>query len=226
MEPGPRRMAGRSRPRSGRSRPRGAGRSGRRRRYGCRTTAPGGPCSSPSTRCASPAGPSPMAVSQDGSPGFGPFHSAKSRTSSLAYSSASTRSPDPQLLRVEPGQPAVGRPRGDPEEDRAVVGPVGVAALEQRRDEVDDLRRCARSRAAGRRASSCAGRRHRPGTARGSAPRARRCPMPRPPRPRMILSSMSVMFMTQRTRLARQRRWRTSRSANRNERKLPTWAGP
>ena len=34
---------------------------------------------------------------------------------------------DAQLLRVEPGEPAVRRPRGDPEEDRAVVGPVGVA---------------------------------------------------------------------------------------------------
>ena len=37
--------------------------------------------------------PSPMSVAHDGSPGLGPFQSAKSRTSSLAYSSASTRSP-------------------------------------------------------------------------------------------------------------------------------------
>ena len=41
-----------------------------------------------------PGRPSPTAVvDSDGSPGLGPFHSAKSRTSSLAYSSASTRSP-------------------------------------------------------------------------------------------------------------------------------------
>ena len=40
-----------------------------------------------------PGRPGPMAVSHDGSPSFGPFHRAKSRTSSLAYSSASTRSP-------------------------------------------------------------------------------------------------------------------------------------
>ena len=40
-----------------------------------------------------PGRPGPIAVSHDGSPGFGAFHSAKSRTSSLAYSSASTRSP-------------------------------------------------------------------------------------------------------------------------------------
>src|SRR6476619_7615712 len=40
-----------------------------------------------------PGRPSPMVVDHDGSFGFGPFHSAKSRTSSLAYSSASTRSP-------------------------------------------------------------------------------------------------------------------------------------
>ena len=79
-----------------------------------------------------PGRPGPIAVSHDGSPGFGPFHSAKSRTSSLPYSSASTRSPDPELLGVEAGEAAVGGPRGDPEEDRAVLGPVGVAALEQR----------------------------------------------------------------------------------------------
>ena len=30
-----------------------------------------------------PGRPGPIAVSHDGSPGFGPFHSAKSRTSSL-----------------------------------------------------------------------------------------------------------------------------------------------
>ena len=40
-----------------------------------------------------PGRPGPTAVSHDGSPGFGPFQSAKSRTSSLPYSSASTRSP-------------------------------------------------------------------------------------------------------------------------------------
>ena len=40
-----------------------------------------------------PGRPGPIAVSHDGSPGFGPFHRAKSRTSSLPYSSASTRSP-------------------------------------------------------------------------------------------------------------------------------------
>ena len=90
------------------------------------------PCSSPSTRCASPAGPARSRVSHDGSPGFGPFQSAKSRTSSLPYSSASTRSPTRSWLGIEPGEAAVRRPRRDPEEDRAVVGPVGVAALEER----------------------------------------------------------------------------------------------
>ena len=40
-----------------------------------------------------PGRPGPIAVSHDGSPGFGPFQRAKSRTSSLPYSSASTRSP-------------------------------------------------------------------------------------------------------------------------------------
>ena len=40
-----------------------------------------------------PGRPAPIAVSHDGSPGLGAFHSAKSRTSSLPYSSDSTRSP-------------------------------------------------------------------------------------------------------------------------------------
>ncbi len=35
---------------------------------------------------------------------------------------------DPHAVRIEASQPAVGGPRGDPEEDRAVVGAVGVAA--------------------------------------------------------------------------------------------------
>ena len=47
--------------------------------------------------------------------------------------------PHPEPFGVEAGQSAVGRPRGDPEEDRAVVGPVGVAALEQRGDQVGHL---------------------------------------------------------------------------------------
>ena len=41
--------------------------------------------------------------------------------------------PHPQSVGVEARQPTVRRPRRDPEEDRPVVGPVGVAALEQRR---------------------------------------------------------------------------------------------
>ena len=39
---------------------------------------------------------------------------------------------DLQLLGVEPRKPAVGGPGRDPEEDRAVVGPIGVVAVEQR----------------------------------------------------------------------------------------------
>ena len=48
--------------------------------------------------------------------------------------------PNPELIRVEPRQPAVGGQGRDPEEDRAVVGPVRVLVFEERRDEVDDLR--------------------------------------------------------------------------------------
>ena len=46
---------------------------------------------------------------------------------------------DPQLLGIEAGQPPVRRPRRDPEEDRAVVGAIGVAPLEQGLDQRDDL---------------------------------------------------------------------------------------
>ena len=53
-----------------------------------------------------PGRPGPMAVSQDGSPGLGPFQSAKSRTSSLPYSSASTRSP----TRIASGSRRARRP--------------------------------------------------------------------------------------------------------------------
>ena len=118
-----------------------------------------------------PGRPSPIAVSHDGSPGLAPFHSAKSRTSSLAYSSASTRSPTRSCSGIEAGQPAVRRPRGDPEEDRPVVGPIGVAALEQGLDERHDRRRCARSPAAGRRVSSSGAPRRPRRTPRGTARR-------------------------------------------------------
>ena len=47
---------------------------------------------------------------------------------------------DAHRVGVEPGEPAVRRPGRDPEEDRPVVGAVRVAAVEQRLDELDDLR--------------------------------------------------------------------------------------
>ena len=42
---------------------------------------------------------------------------------------------DAQLFRVEPGEPPVRRPRRDPEEDRAVGCPVGVATVEEPLDQ-------------------------------------------------------------------------------------------
>ncbi len=45
-----------------------------------------------------PGRPSPSDVDQLGSPGLAAFQSAKSRTSSFSYSSASTRSPERCLL--------------------------------------------------------------------------------------------------------------------------------
>ena len=47
--------------------------------------------------------------------------------------------PDPETLGIEAGQAPVRRPRRDPEEDRAVVGPVRVPSLEEQRDQRDDL---------------------------------------------------------------------------------------
>ena len=46
---------------------------------------------------------------------------------------------DAQLLRIEAGEATVGRPRADPEEDRAVVDPIRIAAVEEGGDERDDL---------------------------------------------------------------------------------------
>ena len=113
---------------------------------------------------------------------------------------------DAKLLGVQPRQPAVCRPRGDAEEDRAVVGPVGVPALEQRPDEGDHLVDVL----GGARQDVRPGHPQRVGigqeAARGSGSASSPMPMPAAAAPRMILSSMSVMFMTQRTVWPRQRR--------------------
>ena len=173
-----------------------------------------------------PGRPSPIAVDHDGSPGLGALPQREVADVVLGVLVGLDPLADPQLLGIEPRQPAVGRPRRDPEEDRAVVGPVGVAALEQRPDERDHLVDVL----GGAGQDVGPGHPQRVGVgqeaARGSGSRARRCPMPAAAAPRMILSSISVMFMTQRTVWPRQRRWRTSRSANRNDRKLPMCAGP
>ena len=69
-----------------------------------------------------PGRPGPTAVSHDGSPGFGPFHSAKSRTSSLSYSSASTRSP----TRICSGSSRASRPYAGHEAIRKKIEPSSV----------------------------------------------------------------------------------------------------
>ena len=69
-----------------------------------------------------PGRPGPMAVSHDGSPGLGPFQSAKSRTSSFAYSSASTRSP----TRSCSGSSRASRPYAGHEAIRKKIEPSGV----------------------------------------------------------------------------------------------------
>src|SRR5436190_23194273 len=46
---------------------------------------------------------------------------------------------DAKLVGIDPGEPTVGRPRRDPEEQRAVVGAVSVTPILERPDERDDL---------------------------------------------------------------------------------------
>ena len=68
-----------------------------------------------------------MAVDQLGSPGLGPFQTREVADVVLAVLVGLDALPDPLLRRVEPRQAAVRRPGRDAEEDRAVVGAVGVA---------------------------------------------------------------------------------------------------
>ena len=168
VEPGPDELAGRSPPRSGRSRPRGGGRSGRPRRCGCRSSVP---------RCF-------MLIAEHSMCQPGPALADARRPGRLAWLRALPEREvadvvlvvlvgldplaDPELRRVEPGQLAVGRPRGDPEEDRAFVRPVGVALVDERLDERRRSRRCGGSPGAGRRARSSGASGRPPGTARSS----------------------------------------------------------
>ena len=69
-----------------------------------------------------PGRPGPIAVSHDGSPGLGPFHRAKSRTSSLPYSSDSTRSP----TRIASGSRRASRPYAGHDEMRKKMDPSSV----------------------------------------------------------------------------------------------------
>ena len=69
-----------------------------------------------------PGRPGPSGVSHDGSSGFGPFHSAKSRTSALPYSSASTRSP----TRSWSGSRRARRPYAGHESIRKKIEPSSV----------------------------------------------------------------------------------------------------
>ena len=69
-----------------------------------------------------PGRPGPIAVSHDGSPGLGPFHRAKSRTSSLPYSSASTRSP----TRIASGSSRASRPYAGQDAIRKKIDPSSV----------------------------------------------------------------------------------------------------
>ncbi len=147
-----------------------------------------------------PGRPGPIAVSHEGSPGFGAFHSAKSRALSLSYSSTSTRAPSSMPAKSFLRQLAVLGERRDAEIVRAVLGLVGVALRPpacwmNSTISLDVL-----------------------GGARRSAPAARCSARPRPRGTpsctssvyspmrhaacaalRMILSSTSVMFMTWRS---------------------------
>ena len=162
------------------------------------------PCSSPSTRCASRAGPARSPSSHDGSPGFGALPQREVADVVLGVLVGLDALADPQLLGIEPRQPAVGRPRRDPEEDRAVVGAIGVArarAASRSASTISSMCSVARGRTSGRVMPQRVGVRQERG--RDSGRRARRSSSPAAAAPRMILSSMSVMFITQRDRVAR-----------------------
>ena len=60
---------------------------------GCRRSRRGTSSTSAEHSMCQPGRPGPISVSQNASPGFGAFHSAKSRALSLSYSSTSTRAP-------------------------------------------------------------------------------------------------------------------------------------
>ena len=202
-----------------RSRSRGAGRRGPRRRNGCRTSPEVAASTSPSTRGATRA-----AWADRGSSAvrlrLGPFQSTKSRTSSFAYSSTATR----RDLRSRRGRAATAGRRPGKLAIRKKTEPSSVrtrARLQEALERWRSSRGCARS----------------PGHTSASSTAA--CPQsveegrsslgqgvdagPSLGRARMILSSTSVRSIDPGHPRPCQRRSRTSRSANRNDRKLPMW---
>ena len=80
-----------------------------------------------------PGRPGPMPGSHVGSPGFVPFHSTKSRASSLSYLSESTRAPLFIPAWIETRELAVAGQRRNLEVDRAVAA-VGMAVALERLD--------------------------------------------------------------------------------------------
>ena len=202
MQPRPRRRARPSPPRSGRSRPRGAGRSGRSHRCGCRTTGRAPSCSSPSTRCASPAGLRRCSSSTMVRPAWDP-----SRARSRGRRPSRTRRPRPAPRPAagrDPGGPGVRRPattRSGRRSSRRRSGRRGRARAASRSSAtMSSMCSVARGRTSGiviRRAVAV-GEEARRGSGRRASPMS----VPAAAAPRMILSSMSVMFITQRHRIA------------------------
>ena len=137
---------------TGRSRPRGAGRRGPRHRCGCQTSHPGSASTSPSTRDASPAGRDRSAVSQLGSPSFGPSTGRSRGRRPWSTRRRRRARPTRSWLGIQARQPPVGRPARDPEEDGAILGPVGVAASSSRSTSATISGMCsvARGRTSGR----------------------------------------------------------------------------
>ncbi len=85
-----------------------------------------------------PGRPCPQGDGQDGSPGLALFQRAKSRTSSFSYSSSATRSPRRVCVEVDLRELAVARKGRDLEPHRA-LGLVGVAAAAELLDQLDHL---------------------------------------------------------------------------------------
>ena len=136
VQPVARRTGRRSRPRTGRSRSRGAGRSGPRRRRGCRATRRGTAWPSPSTRCASPGGPGPTGSPTTARRAWPP---SRARSPAGRACARRPRPARPPAARRGSGRRACRSPEAPHREVDVAVHDVGEASGDQPLDQRDHL---------------------------------------------------------------------------------------